>query len=56
MAMGRLTANDPECVGPCDNDEGKFATGIPGDNIDACKQDCFLTATRARVTTAAIGT
>jgi hypothetical protein len=33
---------DPECVGPCDNDEGSFATGIAGDNIDACKQDCFF--------------
>src|SRR4051812_32143406 len=33
---------DPECVGPADNDEGTFATGIPGDNIDACKQDCFF--------------
>jgi len=33
---------DPECVSPCDNDEGSFATGISGDNIDACKQDCFF--------------
>jgi hypothetical protein len=33
---------DPECVGPLDDDESSFATGIPGDNIDACKQDCFF--------------
>jgi hypothetical protein len=33
---------DPECTGPLDNDEGSFATGIPGDNIDACKQDCWF--------------
>ena len=33
---------DPECVGPNDNDESSFATGIPGDNVDACKQDCFF--------------
>lgn len=33
---------DPECIAPCDNDEGSFATGIAGDNIDACKQDCFF--------------
>jgi hypothetical protein len=33
---------DGECVAPCDNDEGSFATGIPGDNMDACKQDCFF--------------
>src|SRR5204862_6504074 len=39
---GLIDAADPECVGPCDNDEGTFATGIPGDNIDACKQDCFF--------------
>jgi hypothetical protein len=39
---GRIDAADPECVGPCDNDEGTFATGISGDNMDACKQDCFF--------------
>jgi hypothetical protein len=32
---------DPECIGPCDNDESAFQTGIPGDNMD-CKQDCFF--------------
>lgn len=32
---------DLECTGPCDDDEGTFATGIPGDNKD-CKQDCFF--------------
>ncbi len=39
---GLIDYNDPECVGPLDNDEGSFATGIPGDNVDACKQDCFF--------------
>jgi hypothetical protein len=39
---GLVDAADPECSGPCDDDEGSFATGIPGDNIDACKQDCFF--------------
>lgn len=39
---GKIDALDPECVGPCDNDEGSYATGIPGDNVDACKQDCFF--------------
>jgi hypothetical protein len=39
---GKVDYNDPECVGPLDNDEGTFATGIPGDNMDACKQDCFF--------------
>jgi hypothetical protein len=32
---------DPECTGPCDDDEGSYQTGIPGDNVD-CKQDCFF--------------
>ena len=32
---------DPECTGPCDNDEASFQTGIPGDNVD-CFQDCFF--------------
>jgi hypothetical protein len=39
---GLIDALDPECVGPLDNDESSFATGIPGDNVDACKQDCFF--------------
>jgi hypothetical protein len=39
---GKIDSLDPECVGPCDNDEGSFATGIAGDNVDACKQDCFF--------------
>jgi hypothetical protein len=38
---GKIDSLDPECVGACDNDEGSFATGIPGDNMD-CKQDCFF--------------
>jgi len=39
---GKIDYADPECVGPLDNDESSFATGIPGDNVDACKQDCFF--------------
>lgn len=39
---GKVDAADGECVGPCDNDEASFATGISGDNKDACKQDCFF--------------
>jgi hypothetical protein len=33
---------DPECTGPLDDREDSFATGIPGDNIDKKKQDCFF--------------
>ncbi len=39
---GEIDYEDPECVGPLDNDESSFATGIPGDNVDPCKQDCFF--------------
>jgi hypothetical protein len=39
---GLIDSADPECTGPSDNDESSFATGIPGDNVDACKQDCFF--------------
>jgi hypothetical protein len=39
---GWIDSWDTECIGPLDNDEGSFATGIPGDNVDPCKQDCFF--------------
>lgn len=39
---GKFDWQDPECTGPLDNDEASFGTGIPGDNVDACKQDCFF--------------
>jgi hypothetical protein len=38
---GFVDAFDVACVGPLDDDESSFATGIPGDNVD-CKQDCFF--------------
>jgi hypothetical protein len=39
---GLVDGFDPECTGPADNDEGTFATGIPGDNRDPNWQDCFF--------------
>jgi hypothetical protein len=39
---GKVDYNDPECVGGLDNDEATYATGIPGDNVDPCRQDCFF--------------
>jgi hypothetical protein len=39
---GKVDWQDPECAGPLDNDERTFGTGIAGDNMDACKQDCFF--------------
>jgi hypothetical protein len=38
---GLIDLFDPECTGPCDDDESSFQTGIPGANVD-CKQDCFF--------------
>jgi hypothetical protein len=38
---GLIDFGDPECTGPCDDDESSFQTGLPGDNMD-CKQDCFF--------------
>ena len=39
---GRIDGTDPECTGAEDDDEGSFATGIPGDNMDPKWQDCFF--------------
>lgn len=39
---GQIDGFDSECTGPLDNDEGSFATGIPGDNRDPKWQDCFF--------------
>lgn len=39
---GLVDGFDTECTGIADNDEGSFATGIPGDNRDATWQDCFF--------------
>jgi hypothetical protein len=39
---GKIDYDDLECISPLDNDESSFGFGIPGDNIDACKLDCFF--------------
>lgn len=39
---GLIDGFDPECTGALDDDEGSFATGIPGDNVDPKWQDCFF--------------
>lgn len=39
---GLVDGLDSECTGPFDNDEGTFATGVPGDNQDPKWQDCFF--------------
>lgn len=39
---GYVDIFDIQCTGPLDNLESSFATGIPGDNMDAVNQDCFF--------------
>lgn len=39
---GLVDGFDPECTSPFDDNEGSFATGIPGDNRDPTWQDCFF--------------
>lgn len=39
---GTIDGFDLECTGALDDDEGSFSTGIPGDNIDTVRQDCFF--------------
>jgi hypothetical protein len=39
---GVMDGFDVECTGPFDEDEGSFATGISGDNVDPKWQDCFF--------------
>ncbi len=39
---GKVDGFDEECTGSADDDEGTFATGIPGDNKDPKWQDCFF--------------
>jgi hypothetical protein len=39
---GKTDGFDEECTGIADDDEGTFATGIPGDNRDPKWQDCFF--------------
>ncbi|MEY4544503.1 MAG: hypothetical protein RL685_698 [Pseudomonadota bacterium] len=39
---GTIDGFDVECTGGLDDDEGTFATGIPGDNRDPKWQDCFF--------------
>ena len=38
---GLIDMDDPECISPCDDDEGSFKTNLPGQNND-CKSDCYF--------------
>jgi cysteine-rich repeat protein len=40
---GKPDGEDPECISPCDDNEGSFQTDLPGQNND-CKSDCYFDA------------
>ena len=41
-ADGRIDSLDPDCLGPCDNDEGALSTGVAPSSAGTCRQDCFF--------------
>ena len=41
-ADGVVDALDPDCLGPCDDDELGLSTGLSPSQSAACKQDCYF--------------
>jgi len=39
---GKIDAADPDCLGACDNTEDSFYGGIPGQNGNSCRKDCYF--------------
>ncbi len=39
---GKIDARDPDCLGPCQNNESGFNTDIPGGNNTSCTQECYF--------------
>lgn len=39
---GLIDSKDPDCLGPCDNNESGFNTEIPGGNSAPCTQECYF--------------
>jgi hypothetical protein len=39
---GLIDAGDPDCWGPCDNNEAGWKGEIPGQNQAPCKMDCYF--------------
>lgn len=39
---GLIDALDPECLGPCDNDEAGLSSGLSGNTSNTCRQDCYF--------------
>ncbi|MAC29131.1 MAG: hypothetical protein CMN31_19000 [Sandaracinus sp.] len=38
---GEVDAEDPDCLGACDNNEGGYDLGIPGGEVGRCDRDCY---------------
>ncbi len=38
---GLIDAYDPNCLGPCDNNESGFGLNIPGGDTPSCARDCY---------------
>lgn len=41
-ADGRSDSLDPDCLGPCDDDELGLSTGLKASQAAACRQDCYF--------------
>ena len=39
---GVIDSRDTDCLGPCDNNESGFNTGIPGGGSNPCSLDCYF--------------
>ena len=39
---GHSDSADPDCVGPCDNNESGFFLNIPGGGAAPCRLDCYF--------------
>lgn len=37
-----IDSEDPDCLGPCDDTEDSYASGISGGNQAPCKMDCYF--------------
>jgi hypothetical protein len=46
---GRIDSDDPDCMGPCDNNESGYFAALPGADGDrsACQFDCYFDADSA---------
>jgi hypothetical protein len=39
---GVVDSLDPDCLGPCDDDEGGLSTGLATSSASPCRQDCYF--------------